>query len=243
VELANEHGKALHLEEEAEKAQVECDCLWRELQAEAKVSVEVQAARAERRRELDAALAELQRLIASIEEASIALLLPLLPLDGGLTLVKRVCSLAVHVPQVIRGAVHKGASAALTLMKRWLPEVKLGPMASSVPKETSDKQMEEAKDMVASLVAVVTSIIDDRLLLMDEYLEEDDVPVKLRCLRDLRRNLVVKLVAAIQRVYPPLNNHDIEGVPTHPIFVFSFPFMLHALLISVGSIPSDYFSF
>jgi hypothetical protein len=33
-------------------------------------------------------------------------------------------------------------------MKVWLPEVDLGPVASGIPKETSDKQMEEAKDVV-----------------------------------------------------------------------------------------------
>jgi hypothetical protein len=47
VELVNEHGKALKLEEEAEKAQVECDYLWREPEAEMKVSMDGQAALAE----------------------------------------------------------------------------------------------------------------------------------------------------------------------------------------------------
>jgi hypothetical protein len=38
--------------------------------------------------------------------------------------------------------------------------------------------MKEVEDAVASLVAVGTGIIDDRLMLMDEYLEEEeDVPV------------------------------------------------------------------
>jgi hypothetical protein len=40
AEPTDERGKALQLEEEAEKARVECDRLWKELQAEAKVSVE-----------------------------------------------------------------------------------------------------------------------------------------------------------------------------------------------------------
>jgi hypothetical protein len=48
---------------------------------------------------------------------------------------------------------------------------------NSIPKETSNKQMKEVKDVVASLVAVGAGIIDDRLMLMDEYLEEEDVPV------------------------------------------------------------------
>jgi hypothetical protein len=37
--------------------------------------------------------------------------------------------------------------------------------------------MEEVEDMVAFLVSTGAGIIDDRLLLMDEYLEEKDVPV------------------------------------------------------------------
>ncbi|CAD6270043.1 unnamed protein product [Miscanthus lutarioriparius] len=49
-------------------------------------------------------------------------------------------------------------------------------MATSVPKETSDKQMEEAEDAVAPLVAAAAGIIDNRLLLTNEYLEEDDFP-------------------------------------------------------------------
>lgn len=45
-----------------------------------------------------------------------------------------------------------------------------------MPKETSDKLLEEAKSMVVPLVAAMVGIINDRLLLIDEYLEEDDVP-------------------------------------------------------------------
>jgi hypothetical protein len=45
---------------------------------------------------------ELQRLVTSAEEASTALLL-LPPLEGGLELIERVCSLAVHVSRVVRG--------------------------------------------------------------------------------------------------------------------------------------------
>ena len=59
------------------------------------------------------------------------------------------------------------------MMKLWLPMVDLGPMASGIPKEILDKQMEEAKDTVAPLVTVATSIVEDRLLLTDEYPEED----------------------------------------------------------------------
>ena len=40
----DERGKALQLEEEAKKARVESDRLWKVLQAETKVSVEGQAA-------------------------------------------------------------------------------------------------------------------------------------------------------------------------------------------------------
>jgi hypothetical protein len=38
VELSNEHSKVLWLEGEVEKVHAECDHLWKELQAEAKVS-------------------------------------------------------------------------------------------------------------------------------------------------------------------------------------------------------------
>ena len=69
--------------------------------------------------------------------------------------------------------------------------------------------MEEAKDTVAPLVAMVAGIIDYRLLLMDEYPEEDNAPIDLHRLRDLHRNLVVKLVAVILGVCSPLNKCDI----------------------------------
>jgi hypothetical protein len=75
---------------------VECDRLWRELQAKTKESVEGQATLAERGQELDVAQVELQRLVTSAEEASAALLL-LPPLEGGLELIERVRSLAVHI--------------------------------------------------------------------------------------------------------------------------------------------------
>lgn len=59
VELTDEGGKVLRLEEEVKKAHVECDRLWKELQVEAKVSVDGQTALAERGRELDAVRPEL----------------------------------------------------------------------------------------------------------------------------------------------------------------------------------------
>lgn len=40
VELVDEHNKVLRLEGETEKMCVECDCLWKELQAEVKVLVD-----------------------------------------------------------------------------------------------------------------------------------------------------------------------------------------------------------
>jgi hypothetical protein len=43
-----------------------------------------------------------------------------------------------------------------------------------VPKETSDKELEEAKSAVAPLVAIPAGIVDDKLLLNDKYPEEDD---------------------------------------------------------------------
>jgi queuine/archaeosine tRNA-ribosyltransferase len=69
--------------------------------------------------------------------------------------------------------------------------------------------MEEAKDVVAPLVAAAANIVNDRMLLMDEYLDEDDAPVDPRCLCDLCKSLVVKLVAVILGVCSALNNHDI----------------------------------
>ena len=60
---------------------------------------------------------------------------------------------------------------------------------------------------------------------------------------DLCKNLVVKLVVVILGVYSPLNNHDIEGMLACQIFALLLPFMLHALLISMGSIPGAYFPF
>jgi hypothetical protein len=54
-------------------------------------------------------------------------------------------------------------------------------------------------------------------------------------LRDLRKNLLVKLVAVIPGFYSPSNNRDIEGVPTRRIFAFLLLFRLHALFVSVGS--------
>lgn len=50
-------------------------------------------------------------------------------------------------------------------------------MALGVPKETSDKALEEAEDVVAPLVAAIAGIINDRLLLTDEYSDEDDAPI------------------------------------------------------------------
>lgn len=45
------------------------------------------------------------------------------------------------------------------------------------PKETSDKALEEVEDVVAPMVAATVGIIDDRLLLTDEYLDKDDAPI------------------------------------------------------------------
>ena len=47
-------------------------------------------------------------------------------------------------------------------------------MALGVHKETSDKELKEAKSSVAPLVAATVGIVDDRLLLINEYLEEED---------------------------------------------------------------------
>ena len=82
-------------------------------------------------------------------------------------------------------------------------------VALGVPKETSDKELEEAEGMVAPLVAAAARIIDDRLLMIDEYPEEDDAPASLPVSHDLRKNLIVKLDIVILGVCSPLNNCDI----------------------------------
>jgi hypothetical protein len=56
-----------------------------------------------------------------------------------------------------------------------------------VPKETSDKELEEAESAVAPLVAIAAGIVDDKLLLNDKYPEEDDALLTLRCPRDLHK--------------------------------------------------------
>jgi hypothetical protein len=47
-------------------------------------------------------------------------------------------------------------------------------MALGMPKE--NKELEEAEGAVVHLVVAAASIIDDRLLLIDKYPEEDDAP-------------------------------------------------------------------
>ena len=66
---------------------------------------------------------------------------------------------------------------ALTLAKLLLLEVDLITVALGMPKNTSNKEKKEAKGVVAPLVDVAAGIIDDRLLLVDEYPEGDDAPV------------------------------------------------------------------
>lgn len=59
MELTYERNKVLQLEEEAEKTRAECDHLWKELQVEAKGSVNGQTTLAEHEQELDMARVEL----------------------------------------------------------------------------------------------------------------------------------------------------------------------------------------
>lgn len=49
-------------------------------------------------------------------------------------------------------------------------------MALGVPKETFDKELEQVEGAMAPLVATTTGIINDRLILIDEYLEEEGAP-------------------------------------------------------------------
>lgn len=46
-----------------------------------------------------------------------------------------------------------------------------------MPKETFDKELKEAEGMVVPLVAGAAGIIDNRLLLVNEYPKEDDMPM------------------------------------------------------------------
>lgn len=43
-----------------------------------------------------------------------------------------------------------------------------------MPKETSDKELEEVENMVVPLVVAMAGIIDNKLLLIDEYQKVDD---------------------------------------------------------------------
>lgn len=63
VKLMDEHSKVLVLEEEAEKARAECDCLWHEMQAEVKVSKAGPTTLTKCDQELAVVRAELQELI------------------------------------------------------------------------------------------------------------------------------------------------------------------------------------
>lgn len=99
------------------------------------------------------------------------------PPEGGSDLAGLVHSLAAHVLRVVRGAVRQGGSTALTMIKLWYPEVDLGPMARGMPKKISEKQLEEAKEAIAPLVDAAVGVVDDKLLLRDEYPEEDGAPV------------------------------------------------------------------
>ena len=49
-------------------------------------------------------------------------------------------------------------------------------MALGVPKETSNKELEEVEGAVAPLVAATAGIVKDRLLLIGEYPKEENVP-------------------------------------------------------------------
>lgn len=49
-------------------------------------------------------------------------------------------------------------------------------MALGVPEDTSDKALERAEDAVAPLVAAATNIMDDALLLVDDFPDEVEGP-------------------------------------------------------------------
>ena len=49
-------------------------------------------------------------------------------------------------------------------------------VALGIPKDTSDRALEEAKDVVVPLVTLAMNIIDDGSLLDDEYSDEEGAP-------------------------------------------------------------------
>jgi hypothetical protein len=49
-------------------------------------------------------------------------------------------------------------------------------VALGIPEGTSNKALERAKDIMAPLVFAIVNIIDDALLLVDDYSEEVDGP-------------------------------------------------------------------
>ena len=55
--------------------------------------------------------------------------------------------------------VHQEAMVALTLAKLQLPQTNLGDVALGIPKDTSDKALEIAKDTIAPLVVATVSIV------------------------------------------------------------------------------------
>lgn len=63
------------------------------------------------------------------------------------------------------------------MVRLQLLEVDLGVVALGVPKETSDKVLEEAEDVVAPLVVATAGIVDDRLLLTNEYPDKDNATI------------------------------------------------------------------
>ncbi|CAD6223576.1 unnamed protein product [Miscanthus lutarioriparius] len=65
----------------------------------------------------------------------------------------------------------------MTLTNLQLPQADLGAVSLGMPKETSDKELEEARSAVVPLVAATAGIVDDKLLLFNEYPEEEDAPV------------------------------------------------------------------
>lgn len=77
-------------------------------------------------------------------------------------------------PWVVGCVVQQGTTVALTQTRLQLPHVDLGAVVLGVLEDTSDSALEDAKDTVAPLVPAAVNVVDDGLLLDDEYPDEEE---------------------------------------------------------------------